>query len=366
MHKHDLRRLLAGTLLCLTLLFPGCLDPIDLDTPRGTEDALVIQAELIYGDPARVEVRLNQLYNFSLTSINPAFASEVLLEDEQGNQFELRFAGDGLFRSSIPLDDPRISIAFDKRYRIIVRALNNRTLISDYEPLLRVPRIDSIAYQEIEKFVATPVDPGTSVLEDYVEFRVSTSLEMENQNERARLRWRFGRTYQLTDLGLQTPDPQICYIFSELDVFRPTIYDGNEGNAAYLTDYAVYDRSINWEFNEGFYLSLYQESLSEGAFRYWNQIQQVLLREGNMFEAPPGRLTTNFYNPNDPDDRIYGYFYATQRDTSHLYISPDLVGNPEILYCEGFIGDPEIPTLCEDCLQETNSQLTPPPFWDLE
>lgn len=172
MNKHFLRRFATGVMAVLPLLFSGCLDPIELDPPRGTEDALVIQAELIYGDPSRVEVRLNQLYNFSLTSINPAFAFEVLLEDEKGNQVEIGFAEDGLFRLSIPQDDP--------------------------------------------------------------------------------------------------------------------------------------------------------------------------------------------------DERIYGYFYATQRDTTHLYISPDLVGNPEVLFCEGFIGEPEIPGPCEDCLSEDNSQLVPPPFWDPE
>ena len=109
--------------------------------------------------------------------------------------------------------------------------------------------------------------------------------------------------------------------------------------------------------------------MSEGAYNYWNQISQVIDRDGNMFEPPAGRILSNFRNVEDNSqaENAYGYFFATQIDTSRLYVAPEDVGAPTA-YCPWPVAQISSPGSCPrfpccDCLLENGSQLSKPTYW---
>jgi len=353
-------------LLSLIILFlPTCIDEITIDTPEGAESAIVVQGSLVYGNPTIIEIDISRLFNFKFLSLNTAFASAGWIENDLGQRVDIKRRGDGTFRTAIPLDDPDFEIDFDRIYQIGVLMGDGRTFTSSPEPLHRVPEIDSIGFEIGSQFVPSLLDPELSILDSVAKFSVYTPLQVNAESERRHLKWRYSRTYQVTEFPF--PDEQkTCYIESEVGVFAPKSFDPTSGDGDYLSGFEIFRQRPAHHFNEGYVFSLYQESLSEGAFRYWNLIEQLLLRDGNMFEAPAGRLITNISNPDDPKDSVYGYFYATQRDTVRRYISPGFFNNPP-MYCPNFIGVEQPPKVCTDCLTgELGSQDTPPEYWDPE
>jgi len=103
--------------------------------------------------------------------------------------------------------------------------------------------------------------------------------------------------------------------------------------------------------------------LSQGAFEYLEQIKTITDLSGNFFEDPPGKIIGNFQNINDPDEEVFGYFYATQTDTVRSFVSTtDYEARPE---CPGTgaVNDPSISRKCFDCLLEINSTTTKPDYW---
>ena len=120
------------------------------------------------------------------------------------------------------------------------------------------------------------------------------------------------------------------------------------------------------EFAQGYYYTVYQRSLTKGAFEHWEQTKQVIERTGNLFEPPAGRINSNFRNIEAPNDLgVFGYFSAFAQDTLRLYISPEEVGSPQ-LQCPRvpIQGNPCPVSACCDCLIEPGSKLEKPDFWE--
>ena len=89
-----------------------------------------------------------------------------------------------------------------------------------------------------------------------------------------------------------------------------------------------------------------------------------------MFEAPAGRIRSNF-QPIDENskDEVFGYFYATQEDTTRIFVDPSLADFPA-MFCPGPptpqpFGARCLPRFpCCDCLLEQGSTLQKPDFWE--
>jgi hypothetical protein len=87
-----------------------------------------------------------------------------------------------------------------------------------------------------------------------------------------------------------------------------------------------------------------------------------------MFEAPVGKLETNFRNANEGiKDEIFGYFYATSREVIRVYIDPSEVGNPaSICPWTGRVNPGRgcnIPEICCDCSLLKGSSTVKPEYW---
>ncbi|GAB5552003.1 MAG: hypothetical protein Sapg2KO_15940 [Saprospiraceae bacterium] len=349
-------------LLAIFCILPGCLDIIELDPPEGLEDAITVQGVLIKGRPSIVEIRLSRLYNFSLSSIGPINALQAFLKDETGEQLELRRIADGFYRLVIPDNHPTFQVNYNQSYAIELRMPNGGTIISQMEPLIPVTKIDAIHFERVTKFVPSVLDVDQSMLDTFVRFSIDTPLKLADQTDWARFRWLAERTYKFTELPQFFPPRDTCYLTEAVSIFDPRLHDGNQLKNDYLSGQIIFDQSLNFKLTEGYYFSVYQESLSAGAYTYWSQIDQLLNRSGDMFESPAGSTFTNLEYTDDRDDRLYGYFYCTERDTLRQYVSPVEI-TTQATYCPQFIGQMNIPDICFFCELEARSVTSPPSFW---
>jgi len=362
---------LIGGLFGLSILIAGCLDGIEFDRPNTIEDGVAIQGKLVKGSPSFINVSLKQVLDFESAPrlIN---ARAVTLFDESGNSIALDTRAEGLFFKTFPDNDPSFTIDFGKSYKIKVETFDNRTFESALESILPVPTPSSIQAKRIEKQTLNVIgDIVTS--DEFVGFSISTPLELSPGSGNVKLIWELEGVYQITDTpethgfracrGTNIDDlNKSCYItVSPSTNFIPL--DGTQLTVNSITDFNLYDLPISPLFAEGYYLRVFQQSVTDDAFEYWSQVNQVASRTGSLFEAPAGKVKSNIINVNNPEEETFGYFYATEEKEIRAYVDPILADNPG-LSCPGMLNQGGgAPSNCCNCLTIPNSTIERPTWW---
>lgn len=351
----------------LGMLSVSCLEQIDLEIPKGFEDTIVVQGSLVMGDPSIVRVEVSRLFDFTTESLTERTNVRVVnLIDEQGNSIELEEINLGRYGLSIPKGST-FEVAAGKSYKIALSTFDGRSFESSLEALLPVPEIQSLTPSALEKsFIINDTEVE---VDSFVQFRLNTPLQANNANEKSYLRWKYFRTFKVTDSPLSISvlsQSKTCYVTEQLDQGGVSIFNGNDLEQGNLEDLLIYETIPNGVFAEGYYLQVIQESLTQSAFEYWDQVSQVIDRDGNIFQSPAGKIKTNFANVNDPSEEVHGYFYATMHDTIRVFVDTLTANNPDQL-CPPQVPPPPsgCPVLiCCDCLSVGGSTLDIPHFWD--
>lgn len=296
-----------------TLLFTSCVDKIEFKVPSGQENALVINGKLLYGQPSYIEVNIEKLFAFDAASRNRVPSCCVTLENDLGQRIELDRVVFSAFNLEIPLDHPDFEISFDRNYRIIVETLEEGSFESAWEPLFPVPRMDSISLIEVPTAKFTE-RLGVVEFQSY-NFQVNTPLIAPKATQASRLLW-LNETFNTI-----RPSSPSCNELNTIFIRLPTVFDGTINNASYLEDYFIASSKVQDLNGPGqedqVCLVLYQQSLSETALNYWQQVIKVLERgDVDNTRSALGQVTSNI-SPAEGNQatKSYGYFYATQQDT---------------------------------------------------
>ena len=354
-------------LLMLMLAFglsQGCLDPIDLAVPAKERETLVIQAKLSKGEPSVVEAVVNRLFDFTASSRIPVVVRSVELIDEDGTVVTLEANSATTYIAVIDESSPMV-IDYGRSYRLKVATFDGRLVESDMEVLLPTPVPDKLTFT-----TGTVLNDSTLVDEDIVQVYVSTDLRANpGSPTKSRMRWELEVTYEADDAPI-VPDvePKTCWISQTPELDQIKTVDGEELSDERIDDFLVGEVTVGPNFAKGVYINVYQESLTASALTYWEQVGELVQRSGNMFEAPVGKLATNFRNVNEGvADEIFGYFYATDQQVVRVFVDPSDVGNPTPL-CPwtGMVAPGRgctIPQLCCDCSMVPNSTTVKPEYW---
>lgn len=369
--KKDTSLLLIFGLIYLLFVTPSCLDEINFDRPTTIENGLAIQGKLVKGNPSFVRVTVRKIFDFSDNArlINVKSAT---LTDEDGNSLDLDSRQEGVFIEEIPDDHPDIKIEYGKSYKLKVETFDNRIYESSLEELLPVPAPTDL---KVKRIVKEGVDGlGNIVDREFLAFTIDTPLSLSEEGNNVKLLWELEATYKLSDtpenytfrncfpVRVTNLTNKTCYITSSpVQNFVPL--DGRTINQKFIEGQTLYETIITSLFAEGYYFTAFQQSMSNSAFEYWSQVNQVLSRTGDLFEPPAGKVTTNFVNVNDPNDDIFGYFYATEEKLIRVYVSPESVGNPPVVCPAPLTEDGRADTNCCDCRTAGNADTERPDWW---
>ncbi len=361
--------LLTMPLSCLVLFFTlsvGCLDRISLPAPAGVGRAVVIQGTIIKSDPSVIRVFTNNLFDFTGNTVRPINVQFVEISDESGKTLRLPELALGVYGISLPTGSGLLDIDYGKQYRLHVLTRDDREYMSHFESVYPVPKVDQLRISLIEReFLNAAGVPATTMI---FALGVDTPLRIDGFEDHALLKWDIERTFKVTDTPINPVVPRkVCYVTENVVGPNVMVFDGTKTGVDRIDDYTIHTANLLPQFSEGLYYTVYQQSISPGAFRYWDEARQVAERTGSMFEPPAGKVHTNFYNVNDPDDEVYGYFYAIEQDTVRIYVSPEFTGDrpamcppPGGLLTQG--GICALPVCC-NCLSVPNSTTVKPHFW---
>lgn len=349
-------------------IFAACLDEITLEDSVDLENNIAIQGSLVKGTPSRVDVFVSRLSNLTGVNLPKAILdAEVFIIDQNGTELLLDNINSGFYELEIPANDPSFVVDINQQYQLKVKADGNEYL-SAMEMLLPAPKVSSLGIKLVEREV-TNVITGVTSLQDNIEFSVSTPLTAPGATTKSQMIWELQGTFQVTDTPAITckpasslPDPKTCYVFEKINLDKVLTFDGTKISANEINDFAVYAGDINFRFTEGYYMTLLQRSLTRGAHKYWTSTNEMLQRSGSLFEAPAGKIESNFTNTANPQEEVFGYFYASQEDTARVYVPPSFVGNPASS-CPVQYDPLTQPGHCCDCLKLGSSVSTKPSWW---
>ncbi len=329
------------------LLFSNCLDKFDFERPDSIKDAIAIQGRIAKGTPSTVRVIVREVFDFANF---PKFlsASEVLIIDEAGNQLELESRRQGFYNLTIPDDHPFFKVATGNKYKIRVSGLKNKIFESSWEELLPVPIPEKLVTNNVEMEVTNRF----GIVQTFRElgYFIDTPLSAPNSSKNSRILWELDGTFKLTDtpsagrcFAGNAPAPKSCYI-TDSPVKNYITFDGTKSSATRLDSFLIASINFTGNLAEGYYINILQQSLTEGAYDYWSQVSTAVNRTGDLFQQPTGLVTNNLQNIDDPNESVFGYFYATEEQPIRLYIEPR--GMPS---CPITSEDGTVAGFCCDC-----------------
>jgi len=379
------------SLLCLV----SCIDIVDLEIPAGEIEGVAINAKLVKGTPSSISITAQNVFAFDGNSKKTKIISASLI-DKNGLQKSLEKVTDNEYGLEFN-DSDRIKIEFENSYQIRVTLLDGRIIESDFEEIQRAGAIDKLDFSVEERDIFTE-NLGLVSRERAI---VNLSSSISNlQDQPKRLRWYLERTYKLLDSPeyylLRDPKNntvflknKTCFVSDIPALDNVVLFDGLETNQDKAEfNYELFNGTISdYRFLDTMYFTVVQEAMSERSFEYFSKTSELLSLTGSMFEPKGGKIRSNLVNTTDPEDEIFGFFYATEQIKTRLKITPDFIGEVRAVGPIGFnYGEGRVIPLCPgvrnltdenwrpgmcpsgfneccDCLFLPNSTLTRPDFF---
>lgn len=342
----------------ILLYFTSCLDTIDVPLPAAFENALVVQGGLVRnGDKATVQVL------FRLASDERGQSSVIRVQkanvfNDLNQQLELTLDLDGYYKVSVA-DTSAFNINYGRTFYIKVTTNDGQQYESVPVVLYPSPAISSLTWKKLKKPFVNALNKPDSA--DFIEFYLNTTA----LTSPGFLKFDIINSFKYSDQLDGKPPVKTCYVTQRADVKNVLLLDIRNTTSADINNVAVYDHKLDYIFSEGYYVTVVQQAIDQLSFDYYSEINALNNRDGSIYDAPAGRISTNIYNTSESGKKAYGYFYAVAQDTARVYISPEQVGNPSrqcpVLPSET---SPCPVKACCDCLILNGASLNKPDFWN--
>ena len=130
------------------------------------------------------------------------------------------------------------------------------------------------------------------------------------------------------------------------------IYKDFNADGATSTQLAAFIQDDGYKYAEKYNLRVNQFALSQGAFDFFNLINEQLSISGGIFDPPPSEIKGNILNIDEPDIEAIGYFFAADVVTDSVFIDRSLI--PEFRIDEA---------LNDDCRVIKGATTLRPDYW---
>jgi hypothetical protein len=347
--------------ISIAFVLAGCLTPIEIETnPAAGFGKVVISGQIsTITDRNYVEIgttssegHLPDAISGALVSLHDNFGGITYFQEnfEKAGRYELPYL------AGIP----------GRVYTIQVELPNHQVYTSKTEVMPTAVGLDEVYYTFVdEEFIDFEGSLQTSTfLKAYVKPTFPNSKPYL-------CRWAVEEVYQIKPTDLPDPfgyTPPDCFVTQNADPQRITLFDGREFSGDLTSDLLVTSREIDQTFHHRHYFSIYHSALTSEAFDYWTKVNVLANQTGSIFDTPPAEIIGNISNVNDPDEKVYGFFQATNQTMQRFYVLSAYLPEQAWLepYCEYTSVKPELyqyPPPCQDCLNVRNSSYTRPDWF---
>lgn len=338
------------TILLLAFSLTRCIDPINLLTSENAKTMLVIDAKISkYKDHGKIAVDLIQSSLDTRRSFG-FIADEVSVINSSGDKLLLNRDEIGRYSAN---ETTAFKFIYGEKYKVRIAITGGDTYESVFAEMNQSPLIGTVAF----KYTGIAKDKTNNLI-------VSVNTTINSSLKNKILKWDVIKSYQLTEQPFGSPPGRICYVTTKEDRREVRTLDGRKIENNKPFDFIVTEKLIDYEYAEGTYFTIVQEAIDVNTQNYFIAYNNLVQREGNIFETPPGPLPTNFKCITDSTKLVTGYFYATQQDSARIFISPSAVGAPERLCPKPPNEASDCPFYqCCNCINIKGSSRIKPPFW---
>ena len=350
--------------LLVILLIASCIDRIDFEVPAGTSDSVVVEGRVIKGaNESYVEIAVSRLFDFSQESRRPITLKKVTLFDTNSNEMELETSVPGYYRVVLDETTP-IQAEVGMGYSMRMELLDGRIFDSTIEMMNSAPDPIGLNLEIVQDIVEN--ETGSFRMVDRLALSIDTEFDPTSGGG---LFWEIFNIFRITDSPIDEGiEMKTCYLTQPANVNEIFVLDASLVNGTEVRDFPLRRAPIDFRFGEGLYYEVHQYSLGRESFQYWRAIDALSEREGNMFDGPVGEVPTNMTNINDPDDSIFGYFFAAEDKVTRVRVPLELIGNPGP-HCppdgpaRAEAGGACLWGVCCDCIADPTASLEQPSWW---
>ena len=303
-------------IICLFLgtALLGCIDPYDPQLVGG-ERYLVFDGVLTDAPgPYHFSVAQSVGYNSDESVFDQRMTgASISITDDKGTVTRFVDEGKGSYGSPAGFrGQVGRSYALTVNYR-------GQTYRSEPELMQPVPAIDSVYWTYQSKITAGASTPGNFA----VYINLTDSADAENY-------------YQWDWVHYNQPD--FCVLFtpngSNVTYAKRCCTDcwnvtRSNGDILIASDQLINGNRlagqviarVPYDDTTPYYLAIGQQSLSRGAYQYWQTVQALTGNVGSVFDATPATLTGNISNVNVNGPPMPGYFQVSARKQRIVYIN---------------------------------------------
>jgi len=341
-------RKIVGTLVALLLIgMIECEEPISLDSGPGTERLIVEGMITDEPGPYTVTLSTTAAYAFGSEGVNLFFdGAEITIFDSEGNSELLRQVSPGTYQTSAF----GIIGVIGRSYWIQIVTPRGTEFVSDPEPMVSGPIMDDLYAEFVEQ-----TDFNLAGHQVYIDIE-------DPPESRNFFRYEWDGLYQYSSLGdVAVLCPTTCW---QTESGKAPV-DGGVGINT-LSDLRVNGNRITkhpivlvpYFSRDQYIVRVKQFILTQGAFEYWEVLQNQLENTGGVFDTPPANINGNIKNKTNPEIPAIGYFGASSVQTEFLTI--DRFGLPiRPPHFRPYLGWPN--TVC--CAELMGSTVEKPEGW---
>jgi hypothetical protein len=320
-------------ILVVLAVLAGCVEPFE---PRIDEEQkmMVIDGRITDEEGLQtITVSISSPYNEP--HFNAVTGCVVRVEDDLGNGVIFPEERDGIYQTEL---EPGFA-AVGRAYRVRVITPDGRNYESDYDSLLSCAEIDRLSYK-VEKIQTS--DPN--VVTDGVRFYVDMKGD---EHDSRQYMWSYIETWEYhSPLPIQYIwDGEILYdywpLLDSLDVCYMTtkLNQYQVGSSGLLESNEIRQQPLLFVSNnsprleEIYGLLVIQNSLSSASYNYLERLRSQTDNAGGFFESQPASSTGNIYNTEDPEEKVLGYFFASQAREDRIFVNQEFDFKIKEFYC---------------------------------
>jgi hypothetical protein len=328
------------------IILPSCIDVIDFETDNQT--LLTIYGRITNSNTHTPYVEIN----YTVQQDNEFFPEEnatvdLVIDDESIVPFV--HIGEGRY-------EPQGKLVGNSGSSYYIRVqIDDKSYISQPELMPSAIGRDSVSFvigqfEQISNQGVIFQSPG-------IELFFQTTIP----DKKVYLRWDLEEVYTYNEMFLPAfvfpfYSRRQCFVTKPLFTERVFLFENENNSSINIPIRSLLIRPIDESFEEIHYFGLVQNSLTQEAFKYWQNIDQVANRSGSIFEIPPAAARGNVFNEQKKDEIVLGFFEASLVDTSSVYVINDELSQYIVIepLCTELPASSfrDIPFMCLDCVVE--------------
>jgi hypothetical protein len=300
-------------LLVSFLILNGCITQF---IPQTSEDKEILVVEgLITDQPGINSIKLSKSLPLGGRSASrPLSGCIVTVSDNLGSSVTFSETSAGYY-----IPPTSFSGEIGKTYTLHINP-NNVSNNIRYESvpveMKPVPVIDSVFYEKLTLVASN----GASTAQEGCQVYVNTH---DPTNKCKFYRWEFAETWEFI-LPYAVPN-KMCWISSNSDII-------NIKSTTVLAEDKINRFPLNFISNESdrlrvkYSILVKQYSLNEDEYLYWEKLQNISQQVGGLYDIIPSSISSNVYSPDDPNEKVLGYFSVSASTTKRLFIKDNFSG----------------------------------------